>query len=280
MSIDNMTKHSSITNLTIETSTFCNAECVICPNSTVEYRRKPHLMSLQEFENILRLFPNLSSISLCGCYEPLADSRLSEIFDIIKKVNSNTNITLFSNGSLLHKWKDLLLNNDNLKSIIFSVHGFHSKTYNKLMKPLDRDKTYSNIIHFIEKRKTMGKSNPKISVSFVRTSENIHEFDDFKKFWKQHNVDYVHNFELMNWNNRVTNYDNLVDRPKIITRQCPMYECPTVIDAYCNVVRCCYNVTFNYGNVFKDGIEKYLLKKRASDTYPDFGCIKCDGWKI
>lgn len=98
-----MIKYSPITNLTIETSTYCNAECEICPNSTLEHRRKSHLMSLHDFENTLKLFPNLYAISLCGCYEPLADNRLSEIFDIIKKVNPDMNITIFSNGSLLHK---------------------------------------------------------------------------------------------------------------------------------------------------------------------------------
>ncbi len=272
--------YPSIINLTIETSTFCNAECMICPNSQPNNRREPHLMQLHDFESILRLFPNLSSISLCGCYEPLSDNHLPKIFDIIKKVNPKMNITIFSNGSLLHKWEDLLLNNENLNSIIFSVHGFSPIIYNKLMKNLDRDETYSNILHFIEKRRTMKKTNPKIAVSFVKTSVNLHEFNEFKKFWKQNKIDDVHNFELMNWNNKVKSYDTLIDKPKITSRSCSMYEVPMVIDAFCNIVRCCYNVSFIYGSVFKDGIEKYLLKKRVSDTYPDFDCIKCDGWKI
>lgn len=148
------------------------------------------------------------------------------------------------------------------------------------MKNLDRDKTYNNIVHFIEKRNSLRKSKPTIAVSFVRTSENIHEFNNFKKFWEQHNVDHVHNFELMNWNNTITNYELLVDKPKLTPRPCPMYEIPTVIDAFGNIVRCCYNVSFSYGNVFNNGIENYLSKKRISDTYPDFDCIKCDGWKI
>lgn len=270
--------YPTITNITIETSSYCNAKCEICPN--FNNPRKPHLMSLDNFKKILRLFPNLSSISLCGCYEPLSDNRLPEIFDIIRKVNPKMSITMFSNGSLLNKWEDLLLDNDNLSSIIFSVHGFSEQTYNKLMKNLDRDKTYNNIISFIEKRNNMNKSKPTIAVSFVRTTENIHEFNEFKNFWKQNKIDNVHNFELMNWNNTVINYDNLIDKPKLTPRQCPMYEIPLVIDAFCNVARCCYNVSFNYGNIFENGIDNYLSKKRISNTYPDFDCIKCDGWKI
>lgn len=270
--------YSTITNLTIETSSHCNAKCKICPNS--ENPRECHLMSLHNFEKILKLFPNLSSISLSGCYEPLSDNRLIEIFDIIKKVNPKMNITIFSNGSLLHKWEDVLLNNENLSSIIFSVHGFSSITYNKLMKNLDRDKTYNNIINFLEKRNNMKKIKPKIAVTFVRTSENILEFNDFKKFWKQHQIDNIHNFELMNWNNKIINYDTLIDKSKTIPRACPMYEASMVIDTFCNVVRCCYNVSFSYGNVLDNGVDNYLSKKRTSSTYPDFDCIKCDGWKI
>ncbi len=265
-----------ITNLTIETSSHCNARCRICPNS--ENPREYHLMSLNDFEKILKLFPNLSSISLSGCYEPLSDNRLIEIFEIIQKINSKMNVAIFSNGSLLHKWEDFLLNNENLESITFSVHGFNNETYNNLMKNLDRDKTYNTIIHFIEKRNKLRKTIPKISVTFVRTSENIHELPKFKEFWKRY-ADNVHNFELMNWNNNVPNYDILIDKPKITSRSCPMYD-SIVIDAFSNVVRCCYNVSFSYGNVFKDGIEKYMTKKRVSTTYPDFDCIKCDGWKI
>ena len=272
--------YPSITNITIETSSFCNAECIICPNSQTKYKRKSHLMSLEDFENTLKLFPNLNSIYLSGCYEPLSDNRLPQIFNIVKKANPNINITIFSNGSLLNKWIDLILNTENLSSIIFSVHGYSNESYNKIMKNLDRDTVYNNIIKLINKRNELGKNTPKISVTSLRLSSNIHELEEFKKFWKQQKIDYVHSFELMNWNNKVDNYDSLIDKPKLITRLCPMYEFPIVIDAFCNVVRCCYDVSFSYGNVFKDGVDKYLAKRRISTTYPDWDCIKCDGWKI
>ena len=148
------------------------------------------------------------------------------------------------------------------------------------MKNLDRDKTYNNIIQFLKKRRQLKKINPKISVTFVRTSLNVNELNDFIKFWKEYPLDNIHNFELMNWNGKVLDYDNLIDKPKIIPRQCPEYDNPLVIDAYGDIVRCCYDISFSYGNVFDNGIDKYLAKKRISDTYPDFDCIKCDGWKI
>ena len=273
--------YPTIENLTIETSSICNAKCKICPN--FDKPRLPHLMPLKDFENTLKRFTNLTSMSLCGCYEPLLDKRLPEIFSIIKKIHPNIKITIFTNGSNLKNNENLLLNCENLKSIIFSIHGFSIKVYNTLMINLDRDTTYNNIIKFIKFKNNYRSdihNNPlKIAVSFVRTSENLYEWIDFKNYWKN-KVDDVHNFELMNWNSKVTNYENLIDKTKLQSRECPMYENPMVIDAFGNIIRCCYNTDFNYGHVFKDGVKNYLNKKRVSNTYPDFDCIKCDGWKI
>lgn len=265
---------TSINNITIETSTLCNARCKICPNETNP--RKPHFMSLEDFKIILQLFPNLNEVSLCGMYEPLLDSRLPNILDIIKKVNSNMKIAIFTNASLLHKWEDLLI--ENISDIVFSVHGFTSESYNSIMKGLDRDKTYENIINFCKKIKSK-QSKIKTNIAFVRTSLNLNELNDYISFWSKY-TDIVSNYELMNWNGNVLNYKSLLDKPKKIIRPCPMFSNPLVIDAFGNVTRCCYNLKFSYGHVTKDGINNWLSKKRISDIYPDTDCFKCDGWRF
>ena len=219
------------------------------------------------------MFPDLDKIALCGMYEPLADNRLPSIFEIIKKVNPEMKIVIFTNGSLLNKWDDLILQN-NVVSIIFSVHGYSANVYNEVMVGLDRDRTYNNIIEFSKKRSS---SKPNTTVSFVRTNNNISELDEFILFWKQY-VDSVASYELMNWNDVIE--PELRDKPKTTTRSCPMYENPLVIDAYGNVVRCCYNFRFSYGNLRQDGINKWMKKSRVSETYPDIDCLHCDGWRF
>lgn len=268
---------NDIINITIETSTFCNAKCIICPNH--EKSRDFYLTPLEDFKESLLKFPNLKSVSLCGMYEPLSDNRLPQILDIIKSVNLKMDITIFTNASLLHKWEDLILEDTNISHIIFSVHGFMKETYNEVMKGLDRDKVYQNIINFCNKRNNKKIKTPITSVAFIRTSINKGELNQYIKFWKQY-ADNVANFELMNWNGTVNNYKKLYDKEKTTYRSCPMFENPLVIDAYGNIVRCCYNLKFNYGNVKENGIENWLSKKRVSTLYPDIDCFKCDGWKI
>lgn len=295
---------SDIDNLTIETCTICNSRCMICPNYNKKFRRPPYMMPLGLFRQIVSSFPNLKDISLCGMYEPLADNRLKEIFDIIRDINPKIDIAIFSNGSLLDKWESLLLDNSyNLISIVFSVHGYSPGTYNTIMTGLDRNTTYKNIINFCEKRNEKSNDSivdsndsivdskdrkirkPKISVSLIRTSLNMYELRTFIKFWTPI-VDHVSNFELMNWNGSVTNYEELLDKKKNTTRACPMFEYPMVIDAYGDVVRCCYNLRYNYGRAIKDdgtvdtGMIEYLAKKRFTNTYPNSDCKNCDGWKF
>jgi MoaA/NifB/PqqE/SkfB family radical SAM enzyme len=268
---------NDITNITIETSTLCNAKCIICPNHTKS--REFYLTPLEDFKNTLLKFPNLKIVSLCGMYEPLSDNRLPQILDIIKDVNPKMEIVIFTNASLLHKWDDLILANENISSIIFSVHGLSQNIYDRVMKGLDVDKTYNNIIIFCNKRKHKTVKTPKTTVSFIRTSENIKELGYFIKFWNKY-VDNVSNYELMNWNGNTQNYNELYDKEKKSLRACPMFENPLVIDAHGNVVRCCYNFEFSYGNVKENGIENWLSKKRVSTLYPSIDCFKCDGWKI
>jgi len=272
------TNYNNIKGITIETSTICNARCKLCPNHTNP--RKPYLTPLDDFERTLRLFPELMSVTLCGMYEPLADKRLDKIFEIIKTVNPNMEINIFTNASLLDRWEDLILDSkNNVLNIIFSVHGFSKNVYNEMMKGLDRDKTYNNIIHFCEQKKLRGLTKPNTSTAIVTTSLNKNEIKDFKEFWS-HYTDNVSNFELMSWNGTVANYKSLLDKPKRTTRKCPMYEAPLVIDALGNVVRCCYCLSNNYGEVSKDGINNWINKKWASEKYPDLDCLRCDGWRF
>lgn len=266
-----------ITSITIETSTFCNAKCIICPNHVKS--RDFYLTPLEDFKNSLLKFSNLKNVALCGMYEPLSDNRLPQILDIIKSVNPKMEILIFTNASLLHKWDDLILKDKNIVHIIFSVHGFTSESYNRVMKGLNRDKTYQNIKNFCYKKNNKYPKTPIVSVAFVRTSINKEELNDYTNFWKQY-VDNVGNFELMNWNGTVDNYIQLYDKQKQTYRQCPMFENPLVIDAHGNIARCCYNLKFNYGNIKENGIENWLSKKRVSTMYPDVDCFKCDGWKI
>lgn len=260
-------------NITIETQTDCNAKCIICPNG--QKARSHHQMSLEEFEAILRYFPQLKTVVLCGLYEPLLDPRLDQILTIIEKAHPAADVTIFTNGSLLTQEKGLMLkSHPNFKNLVVSIHGASKKAYESIMG-LDYDTVYTNVLNFLD----LIAYDPsiRVSVSFVRTKQNVHELEDFRHFWKGR-VDNVSDFECMNWRGAVDKNKLLYEIPKF-TRACPMFEAPLVIDAHGNIVRCCYDFSFSYGHVLRGGYENWLAKTRVSDTYPSDDCKQCLGWR-
>jgi len=264
-----------IESITIETMTSCNAKCIICPN---QFKPRPHyIMPLNEFEAILKFFPALKGVVLCGMYEPLLDVRLNAILDIIEDLQPKADITIFTNGSLLAPPKaKMLLAHRNIKNLIVSIHGFSQEVYESIMVGLNRETVYQNVQNFM--KEIGGNPEPQVSVSFVRIKQNIHELEAFRKFWKNR-VDVVSDFECMNWRGVVPVENLLYEEPKH-TRPCPMFEQPLVIDAYGNIVRCCYDFSFNYGHALKGGFEKWLNKKREGETYPSADCKTCLGWRF
>lgn len=262
-----------IESITVETMTSCNALCIICPN---QFKPRPRcLMPLDEFGSILQFFPKLKGVVLCGMYEPLLDIRLNAILNIIEDLQPEADITIFTNGSLLTIPKGkMILSHSNLKHLVISIHGFSKEVYESIMVGLDRDKVYENVQNFIQ---LVGYNRkPQVSVSFVRIKQNIHELEAFRAFWKN-KVDVVSDFEVCSWQGQVPAEQLYYAEPKGI-RACPMFDNPLVIDAFGNVVLCCYCFTYNYGHILKGGFERWLNKEKISDTYPLSECKKCNGW--
>jgi hypothetical protein len=207
-------------------------------------------------------------------YEPLADYRLANILDSIHYVQPFAEVTIFTNGSLLtSNVQNLLVSKPFFKNLVVSMHGFSTEVHWQVMG-LDPIAIRKNVLDFI----ALKKERPDIcvSVSFVRIKQNVHELAAFRQFW-QGKVDRVSDFEVCSWQGRVPVENLYPSKPKG-KRPCPMFEQPLVIDAYGNIVLCCYCFWTNYGHVLKGGYQSWLNKKRVSDTFPLPECEKCNGW--
>lgn len=258
-----------IDSITIETSTICNARCIICPNGYQP--RKPYMMSLGEFQRIMRRFFYLKGVVLCGMYEPLLDPRLDAILTIIGTEVPKAEITIFTNGFTLNEKTSSILLAHPTGNLVVSIHGFVKPTYEKVMPPLKRDVVYNNVQKFMALKGGVGKK-PHVSVSFIRTIQNIHELERFREFWKG-KVDLVSDFEPMNWNGAVP-FKKIAYAYPSHTRKCPMFDRPLVIDAHGQIVRCCWNFRFSYGHILKDGLKNWRNKKFDAND-----CSQCVGTK-
>ena len=105
----------------VEVSNICNLKCSFCPGTV----RAPKRMSVQEFEVILnkiRDYTDYIYFHLLG--EPLCHPDLESLLKIAEDMEFKVIIT--TNGTLLSKNKDILLNSKSHYKTVISLHSFEA----------------------------------------------------------------------------------------------------------------------------------------------------------
>lgn len=122
----------------IEITNICNLKCDFCPQT----KRKPEFMGIKTFGNILdQLEQYTDHIYFHVKGEPLLHPELDKLLDISHEKGFRVNIT--TNGTLINKVKDMLLQKPALRQINFSLHSFDGN------KELQNKKVYiENILSF------------------------------------------------------------------------------------------------------------------------------------
>ncbi len=102
----------------IEITNVCNLSCSFCIGNT----REPKFMSTDEFTHIINeAKPYTNHIYLHVLGEPLLHPKLEELLSIAHNYGMTVNIT--TNGTLLSKTQDILLNSPSLRKISVSLHS-------------------------------------------------------------------------------------------------------------------------------------------------------------
>lgn len=126
--------------LYLEISNICNLQCAFCP----EVKRDKKILSVQDFtEFAIQAKPLTKQICLHLMGEPLAHPQFAEIMDICDELDLK--IFLTTNGTLLKKHQEKLLNWKSLEQINFSVHSYFANPEKLSLKE------YLNpILHFCD----------------------------------------------------------------------------------------------------------------------------------
>lgn len=105
--------------LYIEISNICNLQCTFCP----EVKRDKKILSIDDFRKFaLQAKPLTKQVCLHLMGEPLAHPQFQQIVDICDELDLR--IFLTTNGTLLKKHSERLLNWKSLDQINFSVHSY------------------------------------------------------------------------------------------------------------------------------------------------------------
>lgn len=103
----------------IEITNVCNLSCSFCPKTL----RSPEFMTIETFRKILdQIKPHTDYIYFHVKGEPLLHPKLDEFLDLSYEKGFKVNIT--TNGTLISKVRDKIIQKPSLRQINFSLHSF------------------------------------------------------------------------------------------------------------------------------------------------------------
>jgi aerobic-type carbon monoxide dehydrogenase small subunit (CoxS/CutS family) len=258
------------TEVRIENTSKCNANCIICPRD--KFVRKKTTMDNKHFEDLVKQSVKLGAetISIFGYGEPLCDP------DIVDKVQMVTDSGLESfittNAALLTTDLSSRLVGAGLSHIRFSAHGLWDN-YERVHRGLKFSKFMRNVFNYIAISR--GKSIKSVSV-IPLFGENI---EDIKEFWEDR-VDFLEIWRPHNWTTG-RNYRGItVEKKKTCGRP---KNGPVQIQADGKMVVCCfdYNGELEVGDTNIDTIETIMKGDKYNSIRDkhekgDLGGLICD----
>ncbi len=187
-------------NIEIDPSNACNHSCPFCISGHL------HLSKFKgtEFFNrqmmnkrvLMKLVKDLSntnikSISWTGGGEPTMNPNLKQAINYIKE-NSEIDMGMFTNGSMLERFDLFETVVNSLKWIRISMDAGKSQSYDNLRvtNKLNNFQVVLNNIKKIIEIKKKNKSKITIGVGFVISRDNFKEIIDFANLFKDLDVDY------------------------------------------------------------------------------------------
>lgn len=250
----------------LEISNICNVQCSFCP--VVEKDKK--LMDLVEFEAVLKQVAPLAEIvclHLLG--EPLAHPKFSEILDICERYN--TQIDLTTNGVLIKRHKDRILNSTCVRQVNFSLQAFKDNFPDRDLDPY--------LLPIFEFAKSGHALRPELYVNFRLWNQQSNDSDNedvFEKIESYFNITINRNVETgaikskKIWNRVYLHFDSRFEWPSFsLPHQGTSGRCHGTINhigihADGTVVPCCLDQkgVINLGNVREQSLEAILNSER------------------
>jgi len=174
-----------------------------------------------------------------------------------------------------------------LDNIYLSMDALTQGTYDKVRTGGDISQTIAGSLKLIERARKEGWTKPDIKIQFIEMDENIHEEEEFVKFWLSHDVSVKVRYKLA-WGPfsgiRVLRLENFQ------TKRIPCsWLIRTVIMLWDGTVIQCdtdHEARFPAGNINTQSLYEVwngeLKKRRERHWAGDYNhplCVNCNDWK-
>jgi hypothetical protein len=260
----------------IETSTYCNGKCIMCPRD--KFTRPRQIMKTHHFKWLANQSKQMGAetISPFGFGEPLMDPEIVDKIGHCTFLGLKTFIT--TNASFLTVDLAHSLVDAGLSKIRFSMHG-RGKDYDRVHRGFDFVETMRNIGNFIQINKTKFDSACTTAVTVIPMHGEIVE--DIVEFWGA-KVDEVEIWKPHNWVYG-KGYRSVIPKKNTCGR---VHSGPIQIQADGVMVPCCfdYDGRMKMGDTYKESIlailrgPKYeqLRTRHETGDLEGLPCEVCD----
>jgi radical SAM protein with 4Fe4S-binding SPASM domain len=173
--------------LLVQTQSFCNGRCSICPYPTVSKKLPQGRMEWDLFKKIAdeaAAEPLSSTVVFELHNEPLLDERIFDCVKYIKSVNASKRVAVVTNGELLDRFSPEDIVQSNLDSLSVSLNAYSKEMYESINTGLNYEKVMDNISRILSNPATRKKT----TLTFVLTGQNAREVSEATRYWKRQGV--------------------------------------------------------------------------------------------
>lgn len=251
----------------IEITNICNKDCSFCIKSNREKRE----LSLKEFESIIKEIKTYTDyIYLHVKGEPLLHSNFKEILEICDQYNIMVNIT--TNGTLIYKQIDAILNSNCIRQINISTHSY--ETLEEIYKIFECvDKILKNkSIYIVYRYWTLKDSIITYNNAVIKSIIDYYNLNEGfqKKLYEDSNIK-LHKFLYVNKDYKFE-WPSLDSDYYCSNGYCLGLKSHIAILSNGDVVPCCLDGEgiIKLGNIFKESLEKILDKEKTNQIIRGF----------
>ncbi|HPF82645.1 MAG TPA: SPASM domain-containing protein [Bacilli bacterium] len=251
----------------IEITNSCNRNCSFCSKTN----RIKKEMNLEEFKHVIteiKSFTDYVYLHVKG--EPLLHSNFKEIINVCEENNINVNIT--TNGTLLYKYKEFIINKKCIRQINISLHSYTNLNDLKILfDTIDYINNNSNIYivyrYWILKENESIKDNIYINslINYYKINNDIKE-----KIYNESNIK-INETLFINKGLEFI-WPELSNNLYVETGKCYGLKTHIGILSDGTVVPCCLDGEgiIALGNIFEKSLEEILNSKRSVEIINSF----------
>lgn len=156
------------------------------------------------------------------------------------------NVYFATNGSLLNEARSRSIIEAGVTKIMVSLDAITPETFKLMRQSTLYSKIVKNILDFLRVREEMGVSQPLLRVNFLKTRVNMHEAEEFIRFWqdKADMIGFQNQVGIPGIDSNIIPATDVISPAEVLDNNKSRFRCSfpfklLVVDSNGNILPCC-----------------------------------------